>query len=395
MKQYLMIKNRGKIVPQDIILLGSSTKRDDDTKIGQFGSGSKFALSWLLRNDCKPIIYSGKDEIVIETRMVEHRGNPRDVIYVAGENTNITTEFGLKWTAWMALRELISNAIDEGDELVDIIHTNKELIEFADDDTTIFIPLNDPIKQVMDNYEHYFCFDRVPDWFGRNGAVYLKTEATDMNIYRKGIRCYDTTNKSFVDFNLYKADITEDRLLEGGMGHFDQCARALLEECDDVDVIKRVIMTPSYHDHFIGELNNTWLAAYKSLIDEGIQFTTRAYSNILGMLVSTAHTIPSGHYKSLIKEEYVSDPMDAAFNNLDFLFVREDGPSKEVEELLSKVGNFKVYFGKMESYTQTKFKNDTNEFFVRSNISTKPHAEIAAICIHDHPQFAKLIAKLL
>ena len=106
MKQYIMIRNKGKIIPQDIILMGSSTKRGDETKIGQFGSGSKFSLSWLLRNDCKPSIYSGKEEISIETRMVEHRGHPRDVIYVAGENTNITTELGLKWTCWMALREL-------------------------------------------------------------------------------------------------------------------------------------------------------------------------------------------------------------------------------------------------------------------------------------------------
>lgn len=390
-----MIKNRGKIVPQDIILLGSSTKRGDGTKIGQFGSGSKFSLSWLLRNDCKPLIFSGKNPITIETRMVEHRGNPRDVIYVAGENTNITTEFGLKWTAWMALRELISNAIDEGDEKVEVIYASNSLDSFLDDNTTIFIPLENPIKEVMDNYEHYFAFDRIPDYVGRHGCLYIKDTVGKMNIYRKGIRCYDTTYDSFVDYNLADADITEDRLLDGGMGHFDSRARKLLQECDDVSVIKRVIMTPEYHDHFIGDLNTTWLLAYKELVDEGQKFTCKSYNNILGMLTAGAHSIPSGHYKKLITEGYISDPMDAAFNHLDFLFVQEDGPSEEVERLLSKVGNFKVYFGKMEAYTATKFKAKTNEFFIRkSSISGKSHAEIAAMCLHDHPNYAGLIAKL-
>lgn len=389
-----MIKNRGKIVPQDIILLGSSTKRGDDTKIGQFGSGSKFALSWLLRNDCKPLIFSGKDPISIETRMVEHRGHPRDVIYVAGENTNITTEFGLKWTAWMALRELISNAVDEGDEQVEVIYAGNGLDSFLDDNTTIFIPLSDNIKDVMDNYKHYFAFERKPDYIGRNGCIYVKDTIGLMNIYRKGIRCYDAIINSPVDFNLADADITEDRLLENGMGEFDKRARLLLLECDDVSIIKKVIMTPEYHNHFIGNLNDTWLAAYQELINEGQQFTSNSYINILGTLVSNSHKIPSGHYKKLITENMINDPMDAAFNHLDFLFVQEDGPSAEVEALLSRVGDFKVFFGKMDSYSYTKFKAKNNEFYIKSSIAKKTPAEIAAMCLHDHPNYAGLIAKL-
>ena len=39
MKKYIKIESKGIIDPQAFILLGASTKRADDSKIGFFGSG--------------------------------------------------------------------------------------------------------------------------------------------------------------------------------------------------------------------------------------------------------------------------------------------------------------------------------------------------------------------
>ncbi len=394
MKQYIMIRNKGKIIPQDIILMGSSTKRGDETKIGQFGSGSKFSLSWLLRNDCKPSIYSGKEEISIETRMVEHRGHPRDVIYVAGENTNITTELGLKWTCWMALRELISNAIDEGEENIQIIYAQAGLENFlSDDDTSIFVPLNVATKEVMNNYEHYFCFDREPDWIGGRGMVYLKTEKSAINVYRKGIRCFDTQRKTLIDFNFNNIPITEDRLIEGGERTFDEHARRLLDNVDDVKILKAAILS-QYKDMITEHriLPELWLEAYKQLLDDGHSFTTATYKNTMGILV-TGIEICNNHFQSLIENNLVSNPLEAVFRHLDFAFQRIDGPSEEVQRLLAPFGEFNVYFGKMNTYKDIKIKD--NQIYIVHTLANDPVIEIAARCINEHPEHVTYITQLL
>lgn len=389
--KYLIIQNKGEIIPQDIILMGSSTKRGKNDKIGQFGSGSKYALAWLLRNNCNVVIFAGKKEIPIEKRMTEHRGIPRDVIYVNGENTNITTELGLKWTAWMALRELISNAIDESDEVVEQIFTN-DIARFTKEGiTSIFIPIIDSIKDVMDNYEHYFAFERKPDWIGEKGMLYLRSEEGDVNIYRKGIRCHDTSCQSLVDYNFNHIPITEDRLIEGGISKFDECAAELLEDVDDVNIIKQVILS-DYKDTFPKEVNGIWLEAYRQLVADGYKFTTKTMKNILG--ITTDGLVISGeHLKALISAGFISNPLEAIFQHLDFVFNRVDGPSEEVERLLSRFGEFKVYFGKMDSYKDVKIKD--NEMYVKHTYATKAPEYTAAKCLMEHPKGIELIGGLL
>lgn len=389
--KYLLIQNKGEIIPQDIILMGSSTKRGATDKIGQFGSGSKYALAWLLRNDCQPVIYAGKNEIPIEKRMTEHRGIPRDVIYVNGENTNITTELGMKWTAWMALRELISNAIDESDEVVETIYTHNIKDYTKDGITSIFIPIIDSIKEVMDKYEHYFAFERVPDWIGEKGMLYLKSEQSEINIYRKGIRCQDSWHMTLVDYNFNHIPITEDRLIEGGIGHFDTCAAELLETVDDVHVLKQVILS-KYKDVFPNEVNSYWMEAYKELIDEGHTFTTKTMKDMLGM-VTNGHVIEATHFKALIKAGLVSNPLEAIFQHLDFVFSRVAGPCEQVQQLLSRFGNFKVYFGKMDSYKDIKIKG--NELYIKDTYVTKTPAYTAAKCLMEYPDGVTLISSLL
>ena len=54
--KYLIITNKGEIEPQALHLVGASTKRGDSSKIGQFGSGNKYALAYLLRNEHEVLI---------------------------------------------------------------------------------------------------------------------------------------------------------------------------------------------------------------------------------------------------------------------------------------------------------------------------------------------------
>ena len=42
---YLMIENKGVLDTEALVLIGASTKRDEEGKIGFFGSGNKYALA--------------------------------------------------------------------------------------------------------------------------------------------------------------------------------------------------------------------------------------------------------------------------------------------------------------------------------------------------------------
>lgn len=207
---YLVIKNKGLIEPEDLYLIGSSTKRNDDTKIGMFGSGWKFSLAWLMRNDCLPKIFSGQQEIDIDFDIVLHRNSPVKVITIMGKQTSLTSEMGLKWNGWMALREIISNAIDEGD--YEISTSWNPEFKGHENITSIYIPMNNELSTVLRSYNDYFSFERTPSFENEDGRVFIKSNPSKMVIYRKGIRCYDTTKETKIDFDFNEIEINESRL---------------------------------------------------------------------------------------------------------------------------------------------------------------------------------------
>ena len=209
----LIIKNDGLITVEDLMLIGSSTKRNNTDKIGMFGSGWKYALAYLLRNDVSIEIYSGLDVIKIATVEKYHRNNKIKVITVNDIETSLTTEMGPQWTAWMAIREIVSNAIDEGGYSYQITQQDGERF-MSDSTTTISISLNDELQKIMDNFDNYFSFDKTPDFTYNGGKIFFKEELSPLVIYRKGIKCYDTEFLSYLDIDFNDIKINESRLTD-------------------------------------------------------------------------------------------------------------------------------------------------------------------------------------
>ena len=56
--KFIKIESKGNIDPQAFVLLGASTKRDDESKIGFFGSGLKYSIAYLLRNNIEFKVFS-------------------------------------------------------------------------------------------------------------------------------------------------------------------------------------------------------------------------------------------------------------------------------------------------------------------------------------------------
>ncbi len=114
--KYLKISNKGLLDVRLIMLMGASTKTDDPTKIGQFGTGLKYAIAYFIRNDVDFKLFVGEEEIEFSVTDENISGKEFKEIYCDGRSMNITTQYGYQWTAWEALREIYCNATDEGDD---------------------------------------------------------------------------------------------------------------------------------------------------------------------------------------------------------------------------------------------------------------------------------------
>lgn len=199
----LYIQSRGEIDPNALTLMGASVK--DEGGIGEFGSGWKYSIACLLRNKLALRIWSGTREIAIAQKAAEFRGESFNVIYVDGARTSITTRTGPKWNVRDAVREIWSNALDEGGAK----HSTAPLTP-EPGTTTVAIELTDEIKAMLCSWSQYFCKDEPALFECMYGRI-LKLPI--QNFYRRGVWiCEDRDaighfSYDFKDFNLPESRI--------------------------------------------------------------------------------------------------------------------------------------------------------------------------------------------
>ena len=207
--QYIKIKNDGMIDPMALTLLGASTKVGDSSKIGQFGSGNKYAIAYFLREKIGLRIFADEDEIKVEVFEKIFRNKMFGVIHINGEPTSITTDMGKDWKLWQAVREIYCNAIDEGGgsfEIVDIINPKS-------DETHFYLEINSHIEAFLGDFDNYFSNKKEVLFECEHGQI-LRKSGKAVNIYRKGIRCSDYETHSIFDYNLNTIHIGENRLIK-------------------------------------------------------------------------------------------------------------------------------------------------------------------------------------
>jgi len=303
----IIIRNNGLVTPEDIFYIGNSSKRGDKSKIGRFGSGWKYAIAWLMRNDCVPTIWSGLDEIKISTTSVVTNKSMFDAIYINDEKTSLTTSMGPDWKGWMALRELYSNAIDEGGHEMKIEYGD---IPPQEGKTTVIIPANGELMEVLDHFQKYFCYDRKASYGNEFGRVFVKAENKPMAVFRKGINCWDEHHwKTMIDFDFETIDINESRLTS--IGDVDTQARKLLGLCDN-HIVLRAALRSEYHDILPRTITEHFTECIMDMVNEGEQF--QSSSSIIP--TDGAITIPKDWFIHLIKSGVLENPILELFRSL-------------------------------------------------------------------------------
>lgn len=237
----IVITNQGEIPLHGIRLLGQSKKSRE--KIGQFGTGLKEAIALCLRKGLKLSIYSGiKTKIEFSIQKIDDQN---EVCFkLIGEGTKnfesdkwhgmgFSPSLGIKdWTSeWQILREIICNAIDEGD--VGYYVGNK--MAGSKGRTTIVLSESPEmlaetviIKQKILQLNDQPILD-----------IIKKDGLTPMRVYCKGIFITELKKLSLFDYNLNNLKLNESR--NAGGHEIDIEVTLTLFKTDDNSVIQKTL----------------------------------------------------------------------------------------------------------------------------------------------------------
>lgn len=195
---YLCIENPGEVDIAAFTLTGASVKQTE--AIGFFGSGTKYAIATLLREGVKFHVFSGENEIRFSTKTVDFRGEAFDQIFINDEPTSFTTRTGPKWQQRDAVREFVSNALDEGCKTPVSESRN---VSGAAGFTRIFLEMTDEIQFMWQHWGAYFTDQTVEVVPALNASG---------SLFRRGVWISDDTDKELLfNYNFREISLPESR----------------------------------------------------------------------------------------------------------------------------------------------------------------------------------------
>ena len=199
----IILKNKGEIDIDVIKTMGVNVK-DNDSAIGYFGTGLKYAIAVMLREGISMQLWIGRNhyEFYSETKTI--RGKDFEMCKMRGPYDSVdlgfTTDLGRNWKLWQAYREIHSNCLDEHGEIY------RDSVASGDDGYTTFA-----IADMDTDGIFLHQMDNELLWANEQVAIY---EGKSDCIYYRGIRAKDLDRPSIYTYNIKKeCSLTEDRLL--------------------------------------------------------------------------------------------------------------------------------------------------------------------------------------
>lgn len=206
----IIFSNPGHLDLRLLELFGASAK-DGANPIGQFGTGLKYSIAVALRNNFKLEIFSGLQHITFSTDKISIRDKDfQRVLYSIDDAEpkpiGFTLDLGKNWEPWMILRELHSNALDEGGSS-----------QFLSDNWTQVMMEEGKTKIILKGADH--LWKEMPSIFLQGDADYISGNGVEIFrrpsewIYCKRVRVQKRSTMELT-YNLSDAELTEDRTVK-------------------------------------------------------------------------------------------------------------------------------------------------------------------------------------
>lgn len=300
--KYLKIQNDGELDIRLVALMGGTTKANDKFKIGQFGTGLKYTLAFLFRNNLSFKIFCGEKEVEVYTEIENIREQNFEIICINGQRTSITTQMGEDWQPWMIIRELWCNALDEG-------HASREITtEFVgrSNTTTFYIQIDKQIQAVIDNWAKYFIHGQEAIFEDQSHAIYPAGDK--LCIYKQGVLIYEHPDmKSVFSYDLKYADINELREYRGSSSHAIVSCLA-----DANETTAKYFLENVSEEHYEGQdtMDYNWFVSFGSAWRNVIGSAKLIYQKVLDDCKARGNEpdevaliiVPKSVYKALTKQ---------------------------------------------------------------------------------------------
>lgn len=214
--KYLKIQNNGELDIRLVSLMGGTTKANDEFKIGQWGSGLKYTLAYLLKNNIAFKIFVGEEEVLVDTETEMIRDEAFEIITINGIRTSVTTNMGGNaWKPWTIIRELWCNALDEGGA---VKQTTTETAGTSGT-TTFFIQITEEVKQVILDWNKYFIHEHEALFESDTFRIYPGGDK--LRFYKQGVLIHENQSSApaLFSYDIRNAEINELREFHGSIEH--------------------------------------------------------------------------------------------------------------------------------------------------------------------------------
>lgn len=297
--RYLKIQNIGELDIRLVALMGGTTKASDTFKIGQFGTGLKYTLAYLYRNNLDFKIFVGEEQVRLHTEHELIREEDFEIICINGQRTSITTRMGLEWKAWMIIRELWCNALDEGEA----VKEETEITAGTTGKTTFYLQIDTEIRQVIRDWDKYFISPDTQPIF-ENLEYRLYPPGDHLCIYKQGVLIYeDEKTQSVFRYDVKNACINELRQYQ--MSPAYDISRSL-KQADEAAA--RYFLEHVSEDHYEGSnMDYSWFSNWSESWKKVLGSAKVIYQKVLDTItargakpdMATLIVVPENLYRSL------------------------------------------------------------------------------------------------